>query len=82
MVVVFELSMKMRWLGFHTFIRHKRTMVKVSSQNYRIIRVGRDFWRLSSPIPSKADSLHQVAQESVQVGFEYLQRRRLHKLFG
>lgn len=45
MVVVFELSMKMRWLGFHTFIRHKRTMVKVSSQNYRIIRVGRDFWR-------------------------------------
>uniref|UniRef100_A0A8D2QRP7 Two pore segment channel 1 n=1 Tax=Zosterops lateralis melanops TaxID=1220523 RepID=A0A8D2QRP7_ZOSLA len=29
-VVVFELSMKMRWLGFHTFIRHKRTMVKVS----------------------------------------------------
>uniref|UniRef100_A0A8B9CQX4 Two pore segment channel 1 n=1 Tax=Anser brachyrhynchus TaxID=132585 RepID=A0A8B9CQX4_9AVES len=30
MVVVFELSMKMRWLGFHTFIRHKRTMVKVS----------------------------------------------------
>lgn len=29
-VVVFELSMKMRWLGFQTFIRHKRTMVKVS----------------------------------------------------
>ncbi|NXQ91809.1 TPC1 protein, partial [Nyctibius grandis] len=27
-VVVFELSMKMRWLGFQTFIRHKRTMVK------------------------------------------------------
>nr|KAF6404313.1 two pore segment channel 1 [Molossus molossus] len=28
MVVVFELSMKLRWLGLHTFIRHKRTMVK------------------------------------------------------
>ncbi|XP_048369960.1 two pore channel protein 1 isoform X1 [Sphaerodactylus townsendi] len=27
-IVVFELSMKMRWLGFHTYIRHKRTMVK------------------------------------------------------
>uniref|UniRef100_H3AQL6 Two pore segment channel 1 n=1 Tax=Latimeria chalumnae TaxID=7897 RepID=H3AQL6_LATCH len=27
-MVVFELCMKMRWLGFHTFIRHKRTMVK------------------------------------------------------
>ncbi|XP_063000424.1 two pore channel protein 1 [Elgaria multicarinata webbii] len=27
-VVVFELSMKMRWLGFQTYIRHKRTMVK------------------------------------------------------
>ena len=29
MVVVFELCMKLRWLGLHTFIRHKRTMVKV-----------------------------------------------------
>ncbi|KAL8180462.1 UNVERIFIED_CONTAM: Two pore calcium channel protein 1, partial [Gekko kuhli] len=29
-IVVFELSMKMRWLGFHTYIRHKRTMVKVN----------------------------------------------------
>ncbi|XP_038619513.1 LOW QUALITY PROTEIN: two pore calcium channel protein 1 [Tachyglossus aculeatus] len=28
MVVVFELSVKMRWLGFHTFVRHKRTVVK------------------------------------------------------
>ncbi|XP_076130340.1 two pore channel protein 1 [Alosa pseudoharengus] len=27
-MVAFELSMKLRWLGFHTFIRHKRTMVK------------------------------------------------------
>ncbi|TFK04715.1 SWI/SNF-related matrix-associated actin-dependent regulator of chromatin subfamily A-like protein 1 [Platysternon megacephalum] len=27
-VVVFELSMKMRWMGFYTYIRHKRTMVK------------------------------------------------------
>lgn len=29
-VVVFELCMKLRWLGFHTFVRHKRTMVKTS----------------------------------------------------
>ncbi|XP_055963219.1 two pore channel protein 1 [Sorex fumeus] len=29
-VVVFELCMKLRWLGLHTFIRHKRTMVKTS----------------------------------------------------
>ncbi|XP_027779204.2 two pore channel protein 1 isoform X2 [Marmota flaviventris] len=28
MVVVFELCMKSRWLGLHTFVRHKRTMVK------------------------------------------------------
>ncbi|XP_041079189.1 two pore calcium channel protein 1-like isoform X2 [Polyodon spathula] len=27
-LVAFELCMKMRWLGFRTFIRHKRTMVK------------------------------------------------------
>lgn len=29
-MVVFELGMKMRWLGFYTFIRHKRTMLKAS----------------------------------------------------
>ncbi|KAG8146205.1 hypothetical protein E2320_012577 [Naja naja] len=29
-VVLFELSMKLRWLGCHTYIRHKRTMVKTS----------------------------------------------------
>lgn len=29
-MVAFELGMKLRWLGFHTFIRHKRTMVKTS----------------------------------------------------
>lgn len=28
-MVAFELCMKLRWLGFHTFIRHKRTMVKM-----------------------------------------------------
>uniref|UniRef100_A0A671MPV7 Two pore calcium channel protein 1-like n=1 Tax=Sinocyclocheilus anshuiensis TaxID=1608454 RepID=A0A671MPV7_9TELE len=27
-MVAFELCMKLRWLGFHTFIRHKRTIVK------------------------------------------------------
>ncbi|MBN3300029.1 TPC1 protein, partial [Amia calva] len=27
-MVAFELCMKLRWLGFQTFIRHKRTMVK------------------------------------------------------
>ncbi|XP_035494930.2 two pore channel protein 1 isoform X1 [Scophthalmus maximus] len=27
-MVAFELCMKLRWLGFHTYIRHKRTMVK------------------------------------------------------
>nr|DBA22831.1 TPA: hypothetical protein GDO54_013826 [Pyxicephalus adspersus] len=27
-LVVFELSMKMRWLGCHTFLRHRRTMLK------------------------------------------------------
>ncbi|XP_053473554.1 two pore channel protein 1, partial [Ictalurus furcatus] len=29
-MVAFELCMKLRWLGFHAFIRHKRTVVKTS----------------------------------------------------
>jgi len=30
--------------------------------------------------PAKADSQQQVAKESAQIGFEQLQRRRLHNL--
>ncbi|XP_006640532.1 two pore channel protein 1 isoform X1 [Lepisosteus oculatus] len=30
LMVAFELCMKLRWLGFQTFIRHKRTMVKTT----------------------------------------------------
>lgn len=33
-MVAFELCMKLRWLGFHTFIRHKRTMVKVTNTSW------------------------------------------------
>lgn len=33
-MVAFELCMKLRWLGFHTFIRHKRTMVKVTDPRW------------------------------------------------
>ena len=31
-------------------------------------------------LPAKAGSLQQVAKERISVGFEYLQRRRLHNL--
>lgn len=37
MVVVFELCMKLRWLGLHIFIRHKRTMVKVMDPSLHCI---------------------------------------------
>ena len=47
-----------------------------------VVRVGRDFWRTSSPTPTKASSLQQVAQESIQAFFEYHQRRSLYNLSG
>jgi len=48
-----------------------------------MVRVGRDLCGSSSPSPlPKQGHLHQAAQELVQVGFEYLQRRRLHSLPG
>ena len=44
---------------------------------------GRDLCGLSSPPPlPKEGHLEQAAQERVQVGFDYLQRRRLHSLPG
>jgi len=41
--------------------------------------VGRDLWGSSSPTPLlKQGLLQQAAQDHIQVGFEYLQRRRIH----
>jgi len=44
-----------------------------------MVGVGRDFCGSSSPTPlPKQGHLQQAAQDLTQVGFEYLQRRRLH----
>ena len=46
-----------------------------------MVGVGRDLCGLSSPIPlPKQGHLQQAAQDIVQAGLEYLQRRRLHSL--
>ena len=53
------------------------------SQNHSMLGVGRDLCGSSSPIPlPKQGHLQQAAQDLVQVGLEYLQRRRLHNLPG
>jgi len=48
-------------------------------QNHRMVGVGRDLCGSSSPtaLPKQGD-LQQAAQDLVQAGLEYLQRRRLH----
>ena len=53
------------------------------SQNHRMVGVGRDVCGSSSPTPlPKHGHLQQAAQDLVQAGLEYLQRRRLHSLPG
>jgi len=53
------------------------------SQNYRTAGVGRELWRPSSPTPLlKQGHLQQAAQDPVQAGLEYLQRRRLQTSLG
>ena len=48
-----------------------------------MFRVGRDLCGSSSPTPlPKQGHLQQAAQELVQAGLEYLQRRRFHNLLG
>jgi len=48
-----------------------------------MFRVGRDLWGSSSPIPLlKWDDLQQAAQDHVQAGLEYLQRRRNQNFSG
>jgi len=45
--------------------------------------VGRYLWGSSSPTPlPKQGHLEQTAQDLVQAGFEYLQRRRIHNPSG
>jgi len=44
-----------------------------------MVGVGRDLWGSSSPTPlPKQGHLQQAAQDCIQEGFEYLQRRRIH----
>jgi len=58
-------------------------VVSFVSQNHRMFRVGRDLCGSSSPtLLPKQGRLQQPAQDLVQVGLEYLQRRRLHNLPG
>jgi len=67
------------------FRKKKKTcrVNKDESQNHRMVGVGRDLWGSPSPtLLPKQGLLEQVAQELVQVGFEYLQRRRIHNLSG
>jgi len=53
------------------------------SQNHRMVGVGRVLWRPSSPTPlPRQGHLKQAAQDQVQVGFEYLQTRRIHNPSG
>ena len=51
--------------------------------NHRIVGVGRKLWGTPSPTPlPKQGHLEQVAQDLIQAGFEYLQRRRIPSLSG
>ena len=53
------------------------------SQNHRMVGVGSDLCGSSSPtLLPKQGHLQQAAQDLVQAGLEYLQRRRLHSLPG
>ena len=53
------------------------------SQNHRMSGVGRDLCGSSSPtLLPKQGHLQQAAQDLIQAGLEYLQRRRLHSLPG
>jgi len=52
-------------------------------QNHRTLGFGRDFCGSSSPtLLPKQGHLQQAAEDLVQAGLEYLQRKRLHNLPG
>jgi len=74
-----------KFLFFHhnCFFLDVMKYIYTGSQNHRMVGVGRDIWGSSSPTPlPKQGYLQQAAQDLIQAGFEYLQRRRLHNLPG
>ena len=51
------------------------------TESHRMVGVGRDLCGSSSPTPlPRQGHLQQAAQDLVQAGLEYLQRRRIHNL--
>ena len=67
-----------------TLSQQKRALALVTeSQNHRMVGVVRDLCGSSSPtLLPKQGHPQQAAQDLVQAGLEYLQRRRLHSLPG
>jgi len=62
---------------------HSQSLSSRDSQNHRMFEVGRDLCGSSGPTPLlKQGHPEQAAQDLVQAGLEYLQRRRLHSLPG
>ena len=60
-----------------------RAWTHTESQNHRMVGFGRDLCGSSSPtLLPKQGHLQQAAEDLVQAGLEYLQRRRIHKLPG
>jgi len=58
-------------------VKLKFIFLFIESQNHRMLGVGRDLCGSSGPTPlPKQGHLQQAAQDLVQAGLEYLQRRR------
>jgi len=69
---------------FFPFLFHEfESSLVTEAQNNRMVGLERVLWRSSSPTPlPKQGHLEQAAQDPVQAGLEYLQRRRLHNSSG
>jgi len=73
-----QTALVISWNSFYLFVPNSSI-----SQNHRLVGVGRDLCGSSSAtLLPKQGHLEQAAQDLVQAGLEYLQRRRIHNLPG
>jgi len=80
--LIFCLEVDLLFLKKQLLVEGETALI-TESQNHRMVGVGRDLCGSSSPTPlQKQVHLEQAAQDLVQVGLEYLQRRRIHNLPG
>lgn len=81
----FSYALEVYWNRGNVYLENPNScsLCAFPSQNHKMVEVGRNLCRSSDPTRLlKQDHLEHIAQDHVQVAFEYRQGWRLHNVSG